>query len=119
MIGPAMQCWKTTVIFGLVSVLWVGPRSRVHGQVANDAPVSVADRQIASPVQPVELGRVAWMRDFEAAAVEADRTGSPLLILFQEVPGCATCRNFGKGPLSHPLVVDAAIVMRSDPNQFT
>jgi len=30
-----------------------------------------------------------------------------VLILFQEVPGCATCRNYGTAVLSHPLLVDA------------
>lgn len=56
---------------------------------------------------PVELGRVAWGRDVEVGFEAARRTGMPLLLLFQEIPGCATCKNFGRGPLSHPLLVDA------------
>ena len=30
-----------------------------------------------------------------------------LFVLFQEIPGCQTCQDFGKQPLSHPLVVEA------------
>lgn len=56
----------------------------------------------------VELGKVPWLRDYDAAVAQAKESKKPLLALFQEVPGCATCQNFGKGPLSHPLVVDAA-----------
>jgi hypothetical protein len=37
--------------------------------------------------QPVELGQVRWRRDFEAGLAEAKRTGKPVLLLFQEVPG--------------------------------
>lgn len=49
---------------------------------------------ISSPVAhtapddiPVELGAVAWRRDFDAAAKEARAAERPLLVLFQEVPG--------------------------------
>jgi hypothetical protein len=40
-----------------------------------------------SAARPVELGAVAWGRDFDAAVREAHKTGKPLLVLFQEVPG--------------------------------
>jgi hypothetical protein len=56
---------------------------------------------------PVELGRVGWGRDVDAGIDTGRRTGKPVLLLFQEIPGCATCKNFGRGPLSHPLLVDA------------
>lgn len=36
---------------------------------------------------PVELGRVAWLRDHEAAFAAARGSGKPVLLLFQEVPG--------------------------------
>ena len=29
------------------------------------------------------------------------------MLLFQEVPGCSTCRNYGHNVLSHPLMVEA------------
>jgi hypothetical protein len=57
---------------------------------------------------PVELGRIRWRRGYTAAATEARATGRPLLVLFDEVPGCATVRAFGEGALSHPLLADAA-----------
>ena len=56
---------------------------------------------------PIELGRVAWGRDVDTAFVAARQTGRPVLLLFQEIPGCATCKSFGQCPLSHPLLVDA------------
>ncbi len=56
---------------------------------------------------PCELGKVNWQRDLRAAKASAAETGRPILILFQEVPGCQTCQDFGNQPLSHPLMVEA------------
>jgi len=36
---------------------------------------------------------------------QPDREGKPVLVLFDEVPGCATVRAYGAGTLSDPLVV--------------
>ena len=36
---------------------------------------------------PVELGAVNWNRDLDAARQQSDRSGKPVLVLFQEVPG--------------------------------
>lgn len=58
--------------------------------------------------QPVELGRIEWRRGFEEALAEAKASRRPMMVLFDEVPGCHTCQRFGTGPLSHPIVVDAA-----------
>jgi len=55
----------------------------------------------------VELGKVAWLRDLDEALKIAAREDKPVFILFQEVPGCSTCRNYGAGPLSHPLITEA------------
>ena len=57
--------------------------------------------------QPVELGRVDWSRDHQEALRASEKSGIPVLILFQEVPGCGTCTGYGKDVLSHPLVVGA------------
>ncbi|MCI5058442.1 MAG: thioredoxin family protein [Flavobacteriales bacterium] len=57
--------------------------------------------------QPEELGSVNWLRDYDQALLNAKEKGKPILILFQEVPGCATCRNYGYDVLSHPLMVEA------------
>lgn len=36
---------------------------------------------------PPELGKVAWLRNFDEAAKQAEKEKKPLLVLFQEVPG--------------------------------
>jgi len=57
---------------------------------------------------PVELGTINWSRNFDEAIARSKADDKPILILFQEVPGCATCRNYGNDVLSHPLIRDAA-----------
>lgn len=57
--------------------------------------------------QPEELGQVHWLRDLQAGQAESAKTGKPILILFQEVPGCSNCTHFGNTTLSHPLIVEA------------
>ncbi len=54
-----------------------------------------------------ELGAVDWLRDYDAAVEQSKQNGKDILILFQEVPGCATCRNYGHNVLSNPLMVEA------------
>ena len=58
--------------------------------------------------RPVELGRIEWLRDYDRGMSIARQTDKPVMLLFDEVPGCHTCTSFGNGPLSHPIVVDAA-----------
>ena len=53
-----------------------------------------------------ELGTVDWLRSYDDALKQSKQEDKPVLILFQEVPGCATCRNYGDNVLSHPLLVD-------------
>jgi len=57
--------------------------------------------------QDEELGKVSWYRDYDAAVQQAKKQDKPILILFQEVPGCATCRNYGHNVLSNPLMTEA------------
>ena len=57
--------------------------------------------------QPVELGQVDWLRDFDKGVELAKSRNKPLLVLFQEVPGCSTASGYGKNVLSHPLIVEA------------
>lgn len=57
--------------------------------------------------QSEELGEVSWYRDYDVALELAERQNKEVLILFQEVPGCSTCRNYGHNVLSHPLMVEA------------
>lgn len=56
---------------------------------------------------PRELGRVDWGRSLTEALVESQGNGRPLFILFQEIPGCATCVGYGDAVLSHPLLQEA------------
>jgi hypothetical protein len=54
-----------------------------------------------------ELGRVEFGRDLDAALALSKSSGKPVFALFDEIPGCATCKGFGRGPLSQPLLVEA------------
>ncbi|HYX45228.1 MAG TPA: VPGUxxT family thioredoxin-like (seleno)protein, type 2, partial [Sphingomicrobium sp.] len=53
-----------------------------------------------------ELGGVAWLRDHDRALALAAKQRKPVLLLFQEVPGCSTCVRFGRDVLAHPLMVE-------------
>lgn len=57
------------------------------------------------PQNPVEVGKVRWGRDHDAAMAAAKNSGKPVFLLFQEVPGCAGCKQFGRDVLSDPTVV--------------
>lgn len=54
---------------------------------------------------PVAVGTVRWGRNFESAMAAAKTTGKPIFVLFQEVPGCAGCQQFGRDVLSDATVV--------------
>ena len=56
--------------------------------------------------QPIELGKVKWLRDYDTALAESKVQDKPVLLFFQEIPGCSTCVNFGRDVLSHPLMVE-------------
>lgn len=56
--------------------------------------------------QNVELGKIAWFRDYNEALRESKVLNKPIFILFQEVPGCSTCQKYGQNILSNPLLVD-------------
>lgn len=57
--------------------------------------------------QSEELGKVHWYRSYDKALEVASQENKEVLLLFQEVPGCSTCRNYGHNVLSHPLMVEA------------
>lgn len=59
------------------------------------------------PARPVETGQVQWTTDWEGAQQLARAKGRPIALLFQEIPGCQTCQDFGMAVLSHPLLVEA------------
>jgi hypothetical protein len=53
-----------------------------------------------------ELGEVAWLRDHDRGLALAAEQDKPVLLLFQEVPGCSACVRFGQDVLTHPLMVE-------------
>ena len=56
---------------------------------------------------PVEVGHVRWGRDFQTALQSSAKTGKPVLVLFQEIPGCSGVRKFGREVLTNPDLVKA------------
>jgi hypothetical protein len=62
---------------------------------------------LSAQKNPVELGHVHWLRSMDEAKAKAKAENKPILILFQEIPGCATCRNYGTDVLTMPLIVEA------------
>ncbi len=56
--------------------------------------------------QDEELGRVSWYRDYNEAMALSKKQNKPVLILFQEIPGCSTCRNYGHNVVGHPLMAE-------------
>ena len=56
---------------------------------------------------PVEIGKVNWGRDLEEGMARSEKEDKPIFLLFQEVPGCAGCKEFGREVLSHPQLVEA------------
>lgn len=87
------------VTVAVVGVSIAQPGKSPAGSIMADDPKAGA---------PTELGLVNWKRGFGAAVKAAHAAEKPLLVLFSEVPGCATCKGFGEKVMSHPLVVEAA-----------
>lgn len=75
-------------------------------QISKSTNLQSTNPQSPNP-QPEELGKVNWLRDLAAGKAEAEKSGKPILILFQEVPGCSNCTRYGNSTLSHPLIVEA------------
>jgi hypothetical protein len=55
-----------------------------------------------------DLGRIRWLGDLPAALAEARKSGRPVMVLDRGSPQIPATRQFGFGPLSHPIVADAA-----------
>lgn len=54
--------------------------------------------------QQIEIGTITWERNYEKAVEKSKESGKPIFLLFQEVPGCQGCQDFGKDVLSNPLI---------------
>ncbi len=61
---------------------------------------------VSAQLNPIELGKVHWLRSFDEAQAKSKSESKPMLILFQEIPGCQTCRSYGSEVLTHPLIVE-------------
>ncbi len=48
-----------------------------------------------------------WLRDLDTALANSEKSGKLVFALFQEIPGCAGCKQFGREVLSHPIIVAA------------
>lgn len=69
--------------------------------------VNLLGQGITQPVDnPVELGKVHWIRNYDEALQKAQELGKPIFVLFQEVPGCSNCTRYGEEILSHPHLVE-------------
>ena len=55
----------------------------------------------------IEAGNVRWGRDLDAALNNSAETGKPVLVLFQEIPGCSGVQKFGREVLTNPSLVEA------------
>lgn len=89
----------------LLALVGVAVPALTRSAIARDGHDAPAGDRTATPR---ELGLVRWERDFDAALAAARAKDLPVLVLFDEIPGCANCVGFGKTVLSHPLIVDAA-----------
>ena len=69
------------------------------------ASISCSRETPAQEGQHEETGKIAWGRDLKYALAASRRSGKPVFALFQEVPGCMGCKQFGRNVLSHPLIV--------------
>ncbi len=93
-------------VFLLYAFLLPGNTKEDHANAELNSSITLAELQDVKDA-PVELGQVDWIRNFDEAAAKAKQENKPLLVLFQEVPGCSTSSGYGKNVLSHPLIVEA------------
>lgn len=98
-----MACTRSVVPCFMFSILLVGLTATPQASAQSETIPSATDPSS----QPTELGRIAWLREIHQAQDESKASEKPILLLFQEIPGCETCQTFGNQPLSHPLLVEA------------
>ena len=67
----------------------------------------LATQGVAAADNPIEVGAVHWGRDLDQALKTSAATGRPVFVLFQEVPGCSGCQDFGRTVLTNPRIVEA------------
>lgn len=99
--------YKLTIIIPMLALLFVFYTflSPVDSR-ENNSSIQIAELENIKDA-PVELGQVDWIRNYDQAVIKAKQQNKPLLVLFQEVPGCSTSSGYGKNVLSHPQIVEA------------
>ncbi len=95
---------KQVLIYTLLfsSLLYIG-----FNILSAEENVSGLDALRQNSDNPVELGHVDWIRNFDEAKTKAVKENKPLLVFFQEVPGCSTASGYGKRVMTHPLIIEA------------
>lgn len=71
------------------------------------AALLISAQALAANENPIEVGSVTWGRDLDQALKLSGETGRPVFVLFQEVPGCSGCQDFGRTVLTNPRIVEA------------
>lgn len=105
-----MKIFTLTVLLAAGLLAFGVARARPESQATPTASAPrtaayTAPKTLASVA--LETGLVKWGRDLDAALAQSEATGKPVLVLFQEVPGCSGCQDFGRTVLSDPLLVEA------------
>ncbi len=92
----------------VIQIFFIAAVARITAcGVHSNQTLKMENINITNPAnQNIELGKVRWYRNYQDALQKSKETGKPILLFFQEIPGCATCVNYGRNVLSHPLMVD-------------
>lgn len=61
---------------------------------------------VAMRAPAAELGQTRFLRSLAEAKKLSKASGRPIALLFQELPGCSTCTNFGRDVLSDVVISD-------------
>ena len=88
------------------NIAWDSAKMKVFTLLMAFAIVFIASGGKAAD-NPIEVGDVQWGRDLDAALKNSAGTGKPILILFQEIPGCSGVIKFGREVLTDPSLVKA------------
>jgi hypothetical protein len=109
-----MKQFTTLLVLALAAIscardskVFAEPTTAVFAEPSTGGSMSKNQATKTPPAQPEELGIVSWSRDLDEATKEAKAKNLPLLVLFDEVPGCSTVLGFGNEVLSHPMIADA------------
>ncbi len=92
----------------VIQIFFIAAVARITAcGVHSNQTLKMENINITNPAnQNIELGKVRWYRNYQDALQKSKETGKPILLFFQEIPGCAICVNYGRNVLSHPLMVD-------------